>query len=69
MHRLQLSVPGVVMKHYQANSPPPAWWKKVRDLYAGAMDEMYRGQQRSMWRPAVHALSRQATGVRGRVSQ
>jgi hypothetical protein len=40
-------VPGLVMKHYQANSPPPAWWKKVRDLYAGAMDEMYRGQQRS----------------------
>src|SRR5262249_34717325 len=28
-------VPGVVMKHYQANSAPPAWWKKVRDLYAG----------------------------------
>ncbi|MBI1916776.1 MAG: hypothetical protein HYS12_18880 [Planctomycetes bacterium] len=40
-------VPGVVMKHYRAAGPPPAWWKKVRDLYAGAMDEMYRGQQRS----------------------
>src|SRR5262249_36832511 len=27
--------------------PPPAWWKKVRDLYAGATDEMLRGIQRS----------------------
>ncbi len=40
-------VPGVVMKHYQATSPPPAWWKQVRDLYAGAMDEMLRGIQRA----------------------
>jgi hypothetical protein len=40
-------VPGVVMKHYEAKSPPPAWWKKVRDLYAGAMDEMLRGIQRA----------------------
>ncbi len=40
-------VPGVVMKHYAAKTPPPAWWKQVRDLYAGAMDEVLRGEQRS----------------------
>lgn len=39
-------VPGVVMRHYHAGEVP-AWWKEVRDLYAGAMDEMYRGIQRS----------------------
>src|SRR5439155_12065389 len=27
-------VPGVVMKHYAAKGPPPAWWKQVRNLYA-----------------------------------
>ena len=40
-------VPGVVMKHYTAGTPPPDWWKQVRDLYAGAMDEMYRSHDRS----------------------
>jgi hypothetical protein len=40
-------VGGVVMKHYAAGSPPPEWWKQVTNLYAGAMDEMYRGQDRS----------------------
>src|SRR5205085_7724549 len=40
-------IPGVVMRHYTASSPPPAWWKKVSDLYSGAMDEMYRGIQGS----------------------
>jgi hypothetical protein len=40
-------VPGVVMKHYEAKAPPPGWWKKVRDLYAGACDEMLRGIQRA----------------------
>jgi hypothetical protein len=40
-------VPGVVMKQYAAKAPPPAWWKKVRDLYAGALDEMLRAEQRS----------------------
>jgi hypothetical protein len=40
-------VPGVVMKHYASTEPPPAWWKEVQDLYAGAMDEMYRANQRS----------------------
>jgi hypothetical protein len=40
-------VPGVIMKHYTGKGPPPAWWKQVQDLYAGAMDEMYRGITRS----------------------
>jgi hypothetical protein len=40
-------VPGVVMKHYASTEPPPTWWKEVQDLYAGAMDEMYRANQRS----------------------
>lgn len=39
-------VPGVVMRHY-VNSEVPAWWKTVRDLYATAMDEMYRGSTRA----------------------
>jgi hypothetical protein len=39
-------VPGVVMKHYTAGEVP-GWWKEVRDLYAGAMDEMYRGNTRA----------------------
>ena len=39
-------IPGVVMKHYNAQ-PVPAWWKKVRDRYAGALDEMQRGIQRA----------------------
>ena len=40
-------VPGVVMKHYAAKSPPPDWWAKVKTLYAQAMDEMYRGNTRA----------------------
>ncbi|MGV3724939.1 MAG: hypothetical protein ACO1SX_28910 [Actinomycetota bacterium] len=40
-------VPGMLMKHYTAD-PVPAWWKEVRDLYAAAGNEMYRGNQRSV---------------------
>jgi hypothetical protein len=40
-------VPGVVMKHYQSKEPPPAWWKEAKGLYASAMDEMYRANQRA----------------------
>ncbi len=39
-------VPGMVMRHYNANPLPP-WWKTVRDLYAGAMDEVYRANTRA----------------------
>lgn len=39
--------PLILMQHYTAGEPPPAWMKEVRDLYAGAMDEMYRSQDRS----------------------
>jgi hypothetical protein len=44
---LTFPVPGVVMRQYEAKSPPPKWWKEVRDLYAGAMDEMYRANTRT----------------------
>jgi hypothetical protein len=40
-------LPGDVMWEYAQNGAPPAWWKQVNDLYAGAMDEMYRGLTRS----------------------
>jgi hypothetical protein len=40
-------IPGVVMKHYSAKGTPPAWWKEVRTLYAGALDEVLRGLTRS----------------------
>jgi len=53
-------VPGVVMKHYAAKGPPPAWWGKVRDLYGGALDEMLRGSTRSAagGRPFIHYLEK-----------
>lgn len=40
-------VPNVVMKHYAATEPSPAWWSEVKTLYAKAMDEMYRGNTRA----------------------
>jgi len=39
-------VPGMMMRHYNADPLPP-WWKKVQDLYAGAMDEVYRANTRA----------------------
>ncbi|MBM4004825.1 MAG: hypothetical protein FJ295_16320 [Planctomycetes bacterium] len=35
-------VPNMVMKHYAATEPAPAWWQEVSDLYLNAMNEMYR---------------------------
>lgn len=40
-------VPNVVMKHYAATEPAPAWWGETKSLYAKAMDEMYRGNTRA----------------------
>lgn len=40
-------VPGVLMKHYQAEGPPPAWWKEAADLYTHAIDEFLRGHDRA----------------------
>jgi hypothetical protein len=37
-------IPGVVMRQYNARELP-AWWREVRDLYAGAADEMRRAMQ------------------------
>lgn len=39
-------VPGMVMRHYNAEPTPP-WWKTVRELYTGAMDEVYRANTRA----------------------
>lgn len=40
-------VPGVVLKHYHTGDAVPSWWAEVRDLYLGAMNEMYRANQRA----------------------
>lgn len=48
-------VPDMVMRHYEAKAPPPAWWKKASDLYAAAMDEIYRAQQRA--HPQVRGIT------------
>jgi predicted ArsR family transcriptional regulator len=40
-------VPGMMMKHYERGAAPPEWWDQARNLYAGAMVEMYRGKDRS----------------------
>lgn len=40
-------VPNVVMKHYAATEPAPAWWGQVKAKYSQAMDEMYRGNTRA----------------------
>lgn len=40
-------VPQVVMRHYAADSDPPAWWAEVQKLYGEAMNEMYRAHDRS----------------------
>jgi hypothetical protein len=43
------------MKHY-TGKPPPPWWKEVRELYAGALDEVLRAKTRSHARghPLLH---------------
>ncbi|MFO0916965.1 MAG: alpha-glucuronidase family glycosyl hydrolase [Planctomycetaceae bacterium] len=40
-------VPGMVMKHYAAGEPAPAWWQEAADHYANAMSEMYRAHDRA----------------------
>ncbi len=39
--------PDLVLKHYAATEPPPAWWAEVKQLYTEAMNEMYRGNTRA----------------------
>lgn len=39
--------PDVIMRHYQAKTAPPPWWKKALGLYSSATDEMYRAWQRA----------------------
>ena len=40
-------VPGMLMKHYHRGTAPAEWWDEARNLYAGAMIEMYRGKDRA----------------------
>jgi len=35
------------MREYEAEGPPPAWWKKAQDLYLEAMNESYRALGRA----------------------
>jgi hypothetical protein len=37
----------VLLRHYGADHPPPAWWNEVRDRYLAAMNEMYRANTRA----------------------
>ena len=41
-----IPAPDMVLKHLR-NEPPPAWWTEARDLYLGAMNEMYRANTRA----------------------
>ncbi len=40
-------VPNVVMKHYANSEPVPEWLGQAKDLYYGAVNEMYRVNTRS----------------------
>lgn len=53
-------VPGVVMKQYASTEPVPRWWKEASDLYAGAMNEIYRANDRSLLpgRPYLRYLAK-----------
>ena len=44
-----LGAPGplMLMRHFESNEPPPAWWADVRKNYLDAMNEMYRANTRA----------------------
>lgn len=39
--------PDMILKHYEDTAPAPQWWSKVRDLYLGGMNDMYRANSRA----------------------
>ncbi|HUP81911.1 MAG TPA: hypothetical protein VM260_25390, partial [Pirellula sp.] len=45
--QFSLPSPDMILKHYVQSTPAPAWWSKVRDLYLGGMNEMYRANTRA----------------------
>jgi len=45
--QFSLPSPDMILKHYAQATPAPAWWSKVRDLYLGGMNEMYRANTRA----------------------
>ena len=44
--------PDLMLRHTRAADAPPEWWKKAGKLYAGGMDEMYRGIRATFNDPA-----------------
>jgi hypothetical protein len=39
--------PKMLLRHYESDEPPPAWWGEVRTNYLNAMNEMYRANTRA----------------------
>jgi hypothetical protein len=37
----------MLLRHYESDEPPPAWWGEVRTNYLNAMNEMYRANTRA----------------------
>ena len=48
--------PDVVLRHTKSADAPPEWWKRAGKLYAGGMDEMYRGIRATFNDPARPVL-------------
>lgn len=48
--------PDMIAKQLKSSDAPPAWWKPVGKLYAGAMDEMFRGIRATFNDPARPVL-------------
>jgi hypothetical protein len=46
----------VVLRHTKSADAPPEWWKTAGKLYAGGMDEMYRGIRATFNDPARPVL-------------
>jgi hypothetical protein len=39
--------PQMLLRHFNSDEPPPAWWGEVRTNYLNAMNEMYRANTRA----------------------
>jgi len=44
---LDILDPQVLLRHFESDEPPPAWWSEVRTNYLNAMNEMYRANTRA----------------------
>ena len=45
--QFSMPAPDMILKHYEDTTPAPEWWSKVRDLYLGGMNDMYRANSRA----------------------